>query len=174
MRGGLVAVGIIVAILGAALLFVPLLPQSNQTVSSDSETPYYIGSVTGYSLLGTIPVSVAWSVNGSTSVEVAGAACPGTCNVSSDISGVTFENGTSGSFTLSQPNGGQIIMGVIYDGFPSVTVTFKITVGLATEGTALLILGIVVLLVGLIARGPAKSPPIAAPPPSSPPTPPTS
>jgi len=174
MRGGLVAVGIILAVLGAALLFVPLLPESNQTVNSSSDTPYYVGSVDGFSLTGSIPVAVSWSVTGSTAVEVAAATCSGSCSNVSEVSGITYENGTSGSFTLSQPNGGSVIMGVIYDGAPGVTVTFKITVGLATEGTALLLIGILVLIVGVVARGPAKaaatptppSNPPAAPPPS--------
>lgn len=172
MRGGLVALGVILAVLGAALLFVPLLPESNQTVNSGSETPYYLGSVSGYSLMGSIPVSVSWSVNGSTPVEVAAAACSGTCNASTDLSGITFENGTSGTFSLSQPNGGSVIMGVLYDGAPSVTVTFKITVGLASEGTVLVVLGIVVFLVGLVARRSPKASPTPAPAPVAPASPP--
>ncbi|HXW66611.1 MAG TPA: hypothetical protein VEL82_01835 [Thermoplasmata archaeon] len=181
MRGGLVVLGIILAVLGAALLFVPLLPQSNETVTSTSSTPFYEGSVSGYSLTGSIPVAVSWSTNGSVAVEVAAAtaSCSGTnCANVSGVSGVTFQNGTSGSFMLDQPNGGTVVMGVIYSGSSAVVVTFKITTALATVGTVLLIVGIVVLILGVVLRGKPKPAPAAMPPasaaPVAPPGPPPS
>lgn len=170
MRAGWVVVGIVVAVIGAALLFVPVVPQSNETVNSSSSTPYVIVSVGGYSLTGNVPVAVSWSTSGSASVEVLAGACSGTCNDTSQVSGITSQNGTSGSFTLNQPNGGEIIMGVVYGGSPAVTVTFKITTALSTVGTILLVVGILVLIIGIVLRGKPKASAAAAPPTPAPST----
>ena len=170
MRWGWVVVGIVVAVIGAALLFVPVIPQSNETATSSSATPYVIVSVGGYSLTGNVPVAVSWSVSGSTSVEVLAGACTANCNgTSPQVSSLTSQNGTSGSFTLNQPNGGEVIMGVVYDGSPAVTVTFKITTALSTVGTILVVIGILVLIVGVVLRR-SKATPTPAPPTSTPST----
>jgi uncharacterized membrane protein len=167
MRAGLVVVGIVLAIIGAALLFVPVLPQSNETATSSSSTPYYAGSVSGFSLTGSIVVAVSWSTNGNTSVNVIAATCGGSCDNVSDVSGITSQNGTSGSFTLSQPNGGSIIMGVIYSG-EAVTVTFKITTTLSTVGTLLIVLGIILLILGIVLGRKSTAPTTPTPPPVNP------
>ncbi|MCI4338975.1 MAG: hypothetical protein L3J68_01405 [Thermoplasmata archaeon] len=165
MRAGLVVVGIVLAIIGAALLFVPVLPQSNETATSSSSTPYYAGSVSGFSLTGSIVVAVSWSTGGNTSVNVIAATCGGSCDNASDVSGITSQNGTSGSFTLSQPNGGSIVMGVIYSGETPVTVTFKITTTLSTVGTLLIVLGIILLILGVVLgrKSKAATPPTPQP-----------
>ncbi len=173
MRAGLVVVGIVLAVIGAALLFVPVVPQSNETVSSSSSTPYVIISVGGYSLTGSVPVAVSWSTNGSTSVEVLAGACSATCNgSSSQISDITSQNGTSGSFTLNQPDGGSIIMGVVYAGSPAVAVTFKITTALSTVGTILVVVGILILILGVVLRRKPKASAASAPPTAVGPSPP--
>jgi hypothetical protein len=168
VRGGLVVVGIVLAIIGAALLFVPVLPQSNETATSSSVAPFYAGSVSGYSLTGSILVAVTWSTNGNTSVNVIAATCSGSCDNVSDVSGYTSQNGTSGSFTLSQPNGGSVIMGIVYSGETPVTVTFKITTTLSTVGTLLVVLGIILLILGLVLRGKSKAPATPTPAPVNP------
>jgi hypothetical protein len=164
MRMGLVVVGVVLLLIGAVLLFVPVVPQSNETVSSNSELPYYAASISGFALTGSTPVSVSWSVNGSTPVEIVAGACTSSCANATQISSITTQNATSGSFTLNQPNGGSILMGVVYGGGP-VTVTFKIATALSTVGTALLVIGILVLIAGLVlGRKPKPAPMMAAQP----------
>ena len=157
MRVGILVVGVVVAIIGAVLLFVPLTPQSNQTTSTSSSTPFELLSVSGYSITGSIPVGVSWTAT--SSVIVVGAACTAVCSSAnlSSITGITTQSGTAGSFTLNQPNGGQVILGVVVvQGPPSgnapATVTFKVTTGQATVGTALLVVGIIVLILGAVLR----------------------
>ncbi len=171
MRAGLVALGIILAVLGATLLFVPILPQSHETINSAETTPYYAGSVSGFSLSGSIPIAVSWTVNGTDPVEVVAAACSGACTNVSEISSEAYENGTAGSFTLAQPNGGTVVLGVLYDGTPGEIVTFQITIGAATVATVLVAVGLLVLIVGVVARRP--TPPAPEVPPTAPPPPPT-
>lgn len=171
MRVGLIVVGIVLLVVGAVLLFVPVVPQT-ETANSASDTPYYAASVSGFSLTGSIAVSVSWSTNGTVPVNVLAASASGNCSSASSISGIVSENGTSGSFTLSQPNGGCIVMGVLYGGSP-VTVTFKITTALSTVGTILIPVGVILLILGaVLGRSPksaAVPPPMMAPPPVPPP-----
>ena len=152
MRIGIVIVGVVLAIIGAALLFVPVIPQSNQSIKTVSDIPSNaVLNVSGFSLTGSIPVSVSWTSNNSVTVLAA------TCfnclseNVSS-IAGVTIQRGTSGSFTLNQPDGGSIYVGAVSPTETPSTVTFKITTALTTVGSALLIVGIVLLLVGVVLK----------------------
>jgi hypothetical protein len=184
MRPGLLVAGIVVLVIGVALLLVPVIPQTSETVRSTSNTPYYEGSVSGYSLTGTTVVSVTWSTNSSVAVTVLAAACSGGCTNISQVSGVTSENGTTGSFTLNQPNGGSVLMGEVYGGPTPVSVTFKITTSLGTVGTILVVLGILLLIAGAVLGRRAKpaattTPPAAPavtespPPPGSSGTPPT-
>jgi uncharacterized membrane protein len=148
MRLGMVIVGVIVVIIGAVLLFVPLVPQTSQTVASNSSTPFYLGSVSGFSLTGNIAVAVSWT--STTTVTIAAAACSGTCSNISQISGITTQSGTSGSFTLNQPDGGEVIMGIVTSGGAAANATFKITTALATVGSILVIVGIVILIAGIV------------------------
>lgn len=154
MRIGLVIVGIVLAILGGVLLYVPIVPQTSQTVQSSSDTPYFLGSISGYSLTGTIAVSVTWTAT--STVDVAAAACTSSCattNSTSGVSDITYQSGTSGSFTLNQPNSGYILMGIFdSSGQAAANATFKITTALSTVGTVLLPVGIVLLIVGIVLR----------------------
>jgi uncharacterized membrane protein len=167
MRIGLVIVGVVLLIVGAALLFVPVVPQSNETVSSSSTAPYYAASVSGFSLTGSIPIAVTWASSGPSVTVIAGA-CSGSCISSSQVSSITYQNGTSGSFTLSQPDGGSILMGVDQGG-GGVNVTFKITTALTTVGSILVPVGILVLIVGAVLKRGGSKPapaPMAAPEPT--------
>ncbi|MCI4352996.1 MAG: hypothetical protein L3K14_06370 [Thermoplasmata archaeon] len=168
MRMGLLVVGVIVAIVGAVLLFVPLVAQSNQTVSTGSTTPFVLLSVSGFSLTGSIPVGVSWTAT--SSVTVVAASCTAACLSSnatsiSGLSGLTYQTGKSGSFTLNQPNGGEVIVGALNLGTGSpANVTFKVTTALSTVGTVLLVVGIVVLIVGVVLKsGKAKMTPAMPP-----------
>ncbi|MGD0257186.1 MAG: hypothetical protein ABSB90_04825 [Thermoplasmata archaeon] len=168
MRVGLVIVGIVLLIVGAAVLFVPLVPQPNETVSASSSAPYYAASVSGFSLTGSQPIAVSWTSSGPSVTVIAGA-CSGSCQSQSQVSSITYQNGTSGSFTLSQPNGGSILMGVLYTG--AANVTFKITTALSTVGTILLVVGILILIIGVVLKSKRAKMAAAmpAPTPSAPP-----
>jgi uncharacterized membrane protein len=186
MRPVLVVVGIVLLIVGAVLLFEPVVPQANQTITSSSNPPFVVESVSGYSLTGSIAVHISWTA--SSPVEVIAAACAANCNANSSASGATLQSGTSGSFTLNQPNGGEIAFGAFNStSFKGGNATFTISTALATVGTLLLVVGIIVFLAGLVlksdkAKAAAAKPPMmatpptdvsSAPPPTQP-TPPTS
>lgn len=181
MRTGVVIVGVVLAIIGAALLFVPVVPQTSETVQSNSATPFYEGSVAGFSLTGSIPVSVTWTANTTVEMIAAAASCSGTnCANASQISGATIQSGTSGSFTLNQPDGGSIFMGIAPTGGGPANATFKITTALTTVGSVLVIVGILVLIVGAVlkrrtmAMPQAPAQPVQPAAPGTPPTPPPS
>lgn len=180
MRIGLVVAGVIVIIVGAVLLFVPVVPQASETVQSNSSAPYYLGSISGFSLTGSIPISVSWTSTSSVEVIAAAVSCSGSgCTNVSQISGTTAESGTSGSFTLNQPDGGSIIMGIAsVTGGGTANATFKITTAITTVGSILVIVGILLLIVGLVLKSkrpaPIEAPAQAAEPMSTPPTPPPS
>jgi hypothetical protein len=163
MRAGWIVVGVVLLLVGAVLLFVPVIPQTNEVVSSSADIPFYAASVSGYSLTGSVPVAVTWTSSASTTV--AAAVCSGSCTNTSQISGVTYQTGTSGSFTLNQPNGGSIVMGEESSGNGTVSVTFKITSALSTVGSLLVVVGIIALLVGIVAgRKPKPAPGMMAQP----------
>ncbi len=168
MRSRLAAVGIVVALLGIALLFAAVAPESDRTVDSSAKAPYYVGRVGGFSLTGSIPISVSWSVNGSSPVEVWAAACALGDVCGSALAPTDYENGTAGTLTMSQPNGGSIVLGVLYGGTPGEVVTFHLTVALATAGSVLAVVGLAILIAGVVVpsrsapSGPAPSPPASS------------
>ncbi len=152
MRIGWLVAGVVLLVIGAVMLFVPLVPQGSQTVQASSSAPFYAGNVSGFSLTGNIPVSVSWTAT--TGVEVVAAACSAQCdsgNIAS-LSDLTIQNGTSGSFTLNQPNGGSIIMGIATSSSGGAQATFKVTTALSTVGTILVVVGIVLVIVGVVLR----------------------
>ncbi|MCI4355716.1 MAG: hypothetical protein L3K18_01045 [Thermoplasmata archaeon] len=176
---GIVVVGIVLLVIGAVLLFVPLVPQPDQTVKSNSSLPFDLFSVSGFSVTGSIPVAVSWTSNGTvTVVAAAGSSEAQYTGASGGVSGLVTQTGTSGSFSLNQPDGGEVVLGVLsgsaFGGSSSnATVAFHVTVAQTTVGSLLLIVGIVILIVGIVLK--SKSAKMAAPaanqwtPPPSPP-----
>lgn len=163
MRAGIVVVGVVLLVIGAVLLYVPLAPQPAQTMtqSSSSASPYAF-QVSGFSITGSMPVSISWTSN--TSVILAAVACSGTCsgNISS-VSGVVLQTGTSGSFTLSVPDGGTVaIVAESSTGGPSTT-TVNVTTAETSIGSILLIVGILLLIVGLVLKRKSAKPMGASP-----------
>jgi hypothetical protein len=155
MRPVIVVVGIVLLIVGAVLMVEPVVPQSNQSISKNSTLPYVIESVSGYSLTGSIAVHVSWT--SPTTVTVVGGACTSTCNSNSSASDLTLQSGTSGSFTLNQPNGGEILIGAINgssfsSGSGAANATFVITTAFATVGTLLVVVGILLVIAGLVMK----------------------
>jgi uncharacterized membrane protein len=151
MRPVIVVVGIVLLIVGAVLLFEPVVPQANQTITSQSSPPVDIESVSGYSLTGSIAVHIAWT--SVAPVTVVAATCSANCNYNSSASGVTLQSGTSGSFTLNQPNGGEIAFGAInLTSGKGGNATFTISTALATVGTLLIVVGILLVIAGVILK----------------------
>ncbi|MCI4352422.1 MAG: AAA family ATPase [Thermoplasmata archaeon] len=145
----LLVVGLVLAVVGAVLLFVPVVAQPSQTVQTTSSTPYVAFTVSGFSLTGSIPVSVSWT--STASVTVLAAACSAQCSGNpSSISGLTTQTGTSGKFTLNQPDGGAVVLGALNVGGAAAAVTFKVTTALTSIGSILLIVGILLLVVGIL------------------------
>ena len=163
MRLGILVAGIVLVIIGAALTFVPVVPQGSQTVRSNSTAPYYAGSISGFSLTGSIPVSVSWTASSDVEIVAVAASCDGAgCSNATQISGATLQSGTSGSFTLDQPDGGSIIMGVVSTpGGSSANATFKITTAVTTVGAILAIVGIILVIVGAVVRKGRKATTVA-------------
>lgn len=154
MRIGIVVAGVVVIVIGAVLLFVPVVNQGTQTVTVTAPEVF---QVSGFSITGGIPVSISWT--SSVSVEVLAAACSSSCNTGSinSLSGLVLQSGTSGSFTLNQPNGGEVVLGVVTTGGTSGSATFTIKTALTTVGSILLILGIIILIVGAVLRSRPKA-----------------
>lgn len=157
-----------VVIIGVALLlsfvvfqFVPLASQPVNPISASGSTPFEIFSVGGFSISGSIPVLISWSA--SSPVTFVAATCPNACrNVNvNELKGITELSGTSGSFTLEQPNGGGIVLVALnqYGGSP--VVSLSVFTGLATEAAVCLFVGIAVCILGVVWR--PKGRPVRAP-----------
>ena len=160
MRIGFVVIGAVVAVIGAALLYIPVVPQPSETVPAVSGPPtYYIGNVTGYSITEKIPVTISWTAN--VTVTVIGGACTSHCVNFTDLSSLTLQTGTSGSFAVDQPNGGSIFFGANASGSSNGSVTFKVTTALSTVASGLVVVGIVLVLLGLLLRTQKASPAVA-------------
>lgn len=146
-----VAAGGVILVVGTVLLLVPVTPQPTETVRSQ-----YVGSVSGFSLIGKIAVFVTWTSAGA--VQIGAAACPSTCTLSDyGRSGAVRQYGTSGSFSLNQPDGGSIIMGNVGPtpqivGLSGPNITFHITTAPTTVGTGAVVVGGAVLILGLVLR----------------------
>jgi uncharacterized membrane protein len=154
-----VVLGVVLLIVGVVLLFVPVMPQTSQSLTagtSQTSSDVYLGQVSGWSLTGNIPVAISWNSSADVIVGYAtqSGACPSYLNVSNLV--VSTQNGTSGSFTVNQPNGGCIVLAAA--GYGSV-VTFKITTSLTLIGTILVFVGIIVMIVGIVLRGKPKAQP---------------
>ncbi|MCI4324745.1 MAG: hypothetical protein L3K00_02510 [Thermoplasmata archaeon] len=166
MRMAIVVVGIVLLVIGAVLMFVPVVDQGSQTVSSTSAVPGEVVSVSGFSLTGSIPVTITWTAD--SSVEVAAATCSGSCenaNVS-QVSGVTLQTGTSGTINLNQPDGGEVGVFVVSASGHAANATFDIKTALTSVGSILIVLGIVLLIVGIVLKAKPKggAAPMVAPP----------
>jgi uncharacterized membrane protein len=147
MRPVLVVVGIALVVIGVILAFVPLAPQGNETIGSRSLPPYDVAQASGYSLTGTITVLIQWTA--SAPATVGAVACAGTCHLNwTTVNNVTTESGTSGSFTLHQPDGGEIAFGV--SSLSNTNVTFSVTTALTTVGAILVVAGVLLAVVGLV------------------------
>jgi hypothetical protein len=161
VRLGFVAVGVVVIVLGAVLMYEPLVPQASPPAVTEN-SPYY-ANLTGFSPFGGIPGTVAWSAN--QTVEVGFFTCDKvTGDLCTGANSTSFENGTSGTFSFSVPSGGLILFGIIPPSSASVSLTIKLAE--VTIGFLLIIVGALLLILGLVLR--RKPVPVVAPPPAEP------
>jgi hypothetical protein len=173
-RRGLVIVliiGIGLILVGIALAALPLLPHPGKTITPGIPFSYHVSEVVP--ILPSIPVAVSWS--STAPAEVTMWSCPSfngnasTLGAQCTRSLTTSQNGTSGSATITIPNGGNLVVtaqpGSGSSASPSVSISLKSTS--TTIGFGLLVLGVLVLIVGVfLTREPAE-PDSEAPPPVS-------
>ena len=156
MRGPWLPLGIVLLVVGAGLLFVPIVPQGSHTetvvlLSADNGWYQLSENVSGFSVTGVGPVSVSWT--SSALVDVDAATCSGYCgNVDQVASVMQVEIGTQGSFYLNQPNGGSIFVAWAQQTFApaSVNITFSIWTDLTIAGPIVLTSGSILLILGIV------------------------
>jgi uncharacterized membrane protein len=168
MRAGIVVVGILLIIIGAVLMFVPLL--SSASVNLSSSQPEQEVNVSGFSITGGIPATLSWTSNQPVNVSVAtcsSVAGNGTCK--GTVSLLSAENGTSGSFSFNVPAGGGIGVGMVGGDAATASVTIKLAQ--TTVGLIVLVIGVILFLVGAAVRRKVPPPP-PPPPPAAPAAPP--
>jgi len=160
-----IAVGAVVLIVGAALLYVPVVPQYRSTETVSLQSPdrgwyFLLENVSGYSITGVVPVLVSFT--SSDIVDVEYATCTDVCHNFTQLQqgqrvAGTYQIGiltlvTGGSISLNQPNGGSIWVawGQQESSVSSVNITYSVTTGLTLAGPVLLAAGSAVLLCGVI------------------------
>ncbi len=185
MRTGLVVVGLILLILGAVLLFIPILPGNTnfsavsptQCVSQATCQVSYNIYEASPSLLGGTSAKFTWSspstiffhavtctnaVSGSqlssaTTTAQFNAAC-GTSNV------IANTTGTGGTYTFTIPSGGSFVFFGISAGTSSVTGSSTLTATEPLLGLVILVVGLLLLIVGAATTSKKKKAARSAPP----------
>jgi hypothetical protein len=187
MRTGTVIVGVVLILIGAVLMFYPLVPSS-----STFQSTYYLscgsssaGACLNYTVFDASPAlfggtmaKLSWT--SSSAIEFLALTCSGqvtTSDISHDTAAQlnsacgtnqTVSSGgspsTSGSYTFTIPSSGTLIFaaGSITTPGPSVSVTLTYTEPLA--GAALLIIGVIVLIVGAVRKSAKPKPTPSGPP----------
>jgi hypothetical protein len=158
MRAGWVVVGVVLLLVGAVLVFVPLVPQPDHTVTYGRTG--FTANLTGYSPTGSIAGTLSWNSNAT--VEFWFASCPSTDCIASSVK-VQTENGTSGTISFSYPSGTEIAA-LIAGGPAGSTATVKLTLTEPTYGSLLILVGLALLLVGIVLRRKPSPAPVTAPP----------
>ncbi len=165
MRGGVVAFGVVLIVVGAVLAFVPILQAGSEVVTSD--TAWAFDATASFSITGTIPLSISYTSNQSVNLYVESCTggitqSPGGMPECTGGTVVSFLNGSSGAISFDEKVGGGVIVGLVSPGSATVVVKEAQT----PIGDILLILGALFLLVGLVL--PKRRPVPATPPPNAP------
>jgi hypothetical protein len=161
MRAGIVVVGIVFGVLGALLLFEPIVPLQSQTVTSTNPDIFSVAAVV--SPTGNVELTVTWSSTMPTTFAVytcTSVTLPAS-NVSTACRGavtIGTETGTSGTFHFPVKLGSSVIAGIFAQkpGTASVTVTGSSPL----LATFLLVLGGVVVVVGVILKRKGATAPV--------------
>jgi uncharacterized membrane protein len=159
MRIGLVIVGVVLVVLGAVLLFVPVLPMQSQAVSSSSPDVFNI--TTAFSPTGNVQLALTWSA--SSSVEFLVLTCTGInvnggsfSSICQGLSVIGFQNGTSGSYNFAAKDGSTVLAGIASRS--SSTGTVNVSGSSPVLATILLVVGLILLVVGVILKKKVKAP----------------
>lgn len=156
MRPLLVAVGVVVLVVGLALWYLPMPGQSASAQVPDN-SGYVIQGTGPLAILSTsFAYSASWSA--ATSVNVSVYDCGTSSNCTNLVVGLTpitaFGNGTSGSLSWAGARGHYFA--IVPSNAATITWTYQVPLLGGAVGVGLTVLGALVLLVGLIAKPPAK------------------
>src|SRR5690242_12221828 len=153
MRAGVLVVGILLAILGGILAFVPFIPTGSQTITAQQEWAFNVTAA--FSITGTVPLSISWSSPTDVTVQLV------TCDSVSDLTCTnehdSEQNGTSGTFAVNPKVNGAV--GLILGTPGNATVTVR--EAQPTIGDALLIVGGLFVVAGIVL--PRRKPPAPVP-----------
>lgn len=150
--------GIVLILIGIVLSYVPVVPEGTHTATVTGSSSAGLGSfwyqfsenVSGYSVTGVIPVTISWTASAATDADAA--ACFGYCHDVTQVESFmkTEGEGTGGSFSLLQPNGGSIFLALIQQTTPpaSDNVSFSITAVLTVAGPLFLTSGTIAIILG--------------------------
>lgn len=169
MRGGVVAVGLILLIVGFILAYVPIPGQTVPSTSTSNTSPGAILSVSSPPFLfftSTLPFSLSWTATAALTVYVYACGSDSTCAsvTPNSTTPVVTGSGASGSVSFTAQKGQYY---EIYGKSSAATWTATYSATYAVPfiggslGFFLLILGIVILIVGLVVK--KKQPPSPAP-----------
>jgi len=149
--------GLALLLSGVTLAFLPVVPQGSHTLTlvfPPGDYDYFLKeNISGFSITGSIPVSIPWSSNGS--MDVVAAACAHYCSNQSQLpaSSIVYENlVTTGRISLSVPNGGSIFVAWYQqtDHPPSTTLTYTVWGGLTLAPPILLSSGLAAVVLGVM------------------------
>lgn len=152
-----IILGLALILSGVIVIFVPVVRQGSgsRTLVYPPGDRYYIltENISGFSITGTIPVTIQWSTNGS--VDVVAAACVRYCSNESQLppGSTVYQNLlTSGSFSLNVTNGGSIFVAWFQqtDHPPTTALTYTVWTGLTAAPPVLLGLGAAVVVLGVV------------------------
>lgn len=162
MRGGTVAVGLVLLILGVVLWYLPIAGQMSTTLSIPAGSEESIGDPAPVALLTkTVSFTVSWSSSSSVTVRVydCGTNQNSCSTITNATSPVASGSGSTGSLTWSGPKGEYFA--VVPSGSTTATISYSAPLANGLAGLGLTILGFLVFLIGLARK--AKTPPAPAP-----------
>jgi hypothetical protein len=158
VRVGVLIAGIVVIVIGAVLLFVPILPLQSQTVTSSA--PDIFNVTTAFSPTGGLQLSLTWS--SATSITFAVFTCSSINLNAHNFSGICrgpsiigFQNGTSGSFNFATKQGSTVFAGIVSQ--RSGTASVNVSGSSPVLATILLVLGVVLAIVGVVLKRKVKA-----------------
>jgi hypothetical protein len=155
MREVWVVFGIVLLLVGAYFLLVSVVPAGGESVtvslfSGGGNVHQVSENISGFSITGSLSVYVSWASNLQVSFEAA--SCSDECSFSNlPYEMVAGGEGTTGSSTFNQPNGGNILLVWSQENFsrPSYNLTYSVWTTVPNVGPCLLISGAIVLFVGI-------------------------
>lgn len=149
MRGNILAVGILLAVIGFALWYFPLQSGSLSPVHVASGTKDIIQLSDPFDLLGaTLPFSLDWNASASITVQVYSCGSDASCATAG--SGAALASGTGGSGSLSwSGHRGEYFAVIPSGGSATVVVSYTYPLYEGLPGIAIFAVGVIVVLLGV-------------------------